>query len=412
MKNIEAGDVIIKNLELSNKALKARIDPTDQVVGFDIWEDMSKPTMYAEFAFQDNVGLLESFPIIGEETIKVELMTPGLSKSTTYEFKSFEVTKVQRDVNGKGSTFVLRCVSEEHLYNGSSLITQAYVDTIGNIVGSVLQRYLKTTKPLIVDETRGIQTLATPKLSPLELIDMCRLRAVSKEFQSSSYVFFENQQGFNFKTIEGLIKAGKSTIGSRIFNAQQDVMGSPEAQANAFRTILDFTNIARADSNMKAADGVYKAVTRTFDVATKSFESSTFLLTDKYSQFVTPGKKAQIPNSDDFIDKYATGVSKQFFTPKNTLAPDTLIDTAMASRNSFVSLLNSDITRAMIHGDTGLKVGDLVTLHLPDPDGLTTRKKDSKLSSGNYLIVRLRHVVTPSTRSKHRVVFDCVKMGI
>ena len=45
-KIVEPGDVLIKRLTLSNKTIKAEVNPIDQLLGVDIWEDISKPTMY------------------------------------------------------------------------------------------------------------------------------------------------------------------------------------------------------------------------------------------------------------------------------------------------------------------------------------------------------------------------------
>ena len=131
-----------------------------------------------------------------------------------------------------------------------------------------------------------------------------------------------------------------------------------------------------------------------------------------FDKIQTPDKSAQIPSSDNFISQFASSVPKQFFTLKDTSRPDNFIDMAMATRNSFVVLLNSDVTRVLVHGDTGLKVGDMVKMSLPDASGTTDRKKPDKMTSGNYLVVRLRHMVTASTKTKHEIVFDCVRMGI
>ena len=408
----EPGDVRIKSLSISNKARKAELNPLDQLIGVDIYEDMSKPTLFAVFVFTDSINMLEKFPIIGEETISIEIQTPGISASTTYTFRSFEVTGVQRDGNGKSVTYAVRCVSEEHLLNGSNLIKQSMTDTISNMVPIIISNYLSPKKPIIIDETKGIQTISFPKLSPLQAIDMIRQRAVSKKYVSSSYVFFENQSGFNFKTIEGLIADGRSSIGSRVFNAQQNVMADKNAQARSFRTILNYKLVSKSDSNNKAALGVFKAITKTFDMNTKAFGSEDFDLKNIFNKLQTPDKGKQIPNSDDFISEFGSGVPRHYFVPKDTNQPDNFIDAAMASRNSFAVLLNSETTRVLIHGDTGLKVGDLVTLLLPSSSGMTDRKKDDQLSSGNYLIVRLRHIITPGTKAKHQIVFDCVKMGI
>lgn len=413
-KVVEPGDITIKSLKLFNKKLNAEFSPIDQVIGIDIYEDMSKPTMYATLAFSDNIGILSSFPIIGEEEVEIEVQSPGATKSTKFTFRSFEVANVQPDPNGKGQTYILKCVSEEHLYNGSSVVVESFNDIISNMVPVFLsnQKYLNSKKDVIIDQTKGIQTIPFPKISPLQAIDMVRKRAVSKDFPSSSYVFFENQSGFNFKTIEGLIKDNKPFIGSRIFNAQQNVMASKENEALSYRTILAHQSIARSDSNIKAAAGIFKAVTKTFDLATKSFESADFDLTKVFKGFEKPGDNKQIPNTTEFIEKFASGRPRQYFTPKDTTRPDTFIDTAIAVRNSFAVLLNSDITRILIHGESGLKVGDIVTLNLPEPTGTTDRKKADLMTSGNYMIIRLRHMINISSKTKHQISFDCVKMGV
>lgn len=408
----EPGDVTIKRIQLVNKNLKAGVNPIDQVLGIDIFEDIAKPTLYATVFFNDSIGLLESFPIIGEEEIIIEFQTPGIKQTTTYKFRSFEVSNVSRDVSGKGTTFTLRCVSEEHLYNGSQLVKQSYETVISSIVPDILSHYLYTKKPIAIDETKGIQTIAFPKMNPLQSIDMCRQRAVSKQYPSSSYVFFENQAGFNFKTIEGLVKDGKQQIGSRVFNAQRTTSQDPTTQAKSYRTILNYQNIASLDSNKKAAEGVFKAVTKTFNLSSKTFTSENFDMKDVFSKLQTFDKKNQIPNTDDFIEKFGSGVPKQFFVPKDDLRQDNFIDTMVAVRNSFSVLLNSNVTRVLIHGDSGIKVGDMVTLELPSATGTTDRKKEDKMASGNYLITRLRHMITITTKSKHQIVFDCVSIGI
>jgi hypothetical protein len=408
----EAGDVIIKRFEMFNKSQGSSINPMDQLVGCDIFEDMSKPTLYATFTLKDNLGLISKFPIIGEEEIHFEFQSPGMSKPTLFKFRSFAVTGIKKDANGKGSVYTIRCVSEEHLYAGSSLVKESYNDTISNMIPVILSKNMMSKKELIVDPTKGVQTIVFPKLNPLAAIDMIRQRAVSKDFVSSSYVFFENQAGFNFKTIEGLMKDGQSTIGSREFNNQQNTMGSKESQAAAFRTIIQYEALSKSDSNKKAAEGIFKAVTKTFDINAKSFESKDFNLKDIFGRLQKPDKKAQLPSTDDFIDKFASRVPKQFFAPRDTSRPDNFIDAAIAARNSFAVLLNSDVTRVLVHGDTGLKVGDMVKLNLTDASGTTDRKKQDKMTSGNYLVVRLRHMVTLSTKTKHEIVFDCVRMGI
>jgi hypothetical protein len=408
----EPGDVNIKRLELVNKSLNASMSPMDQVQGFDIFEDISKPTLYAAIYFSDSIGLLDNFPIIGEEQVFIEFETPGMSTTTTYKFRSFEVADVVKGLNGKTTTFTLRCVSEEHLHNASALVTQSYQDIISNIVPTVMKTYLKSKKDIILDETKGIQTLAVPRLNPLQFLDMCRQRAVSKEMPLSLYFFFENQKGFNFKTLESLVKEGKKNIGSRVFNAQENTTGSKDSTVKSWRTIQNFQNIVNMDSSLKAAEGAFRSVTKTFDVASKKFESVEFDLTKVFDKLEKFNNGSQIPNTDAFIKEFGSGVPKNFISTKNTLVPDTFLDTTLALRGSMLTLINSNVTRVLIHGDSGLKVGDMITLDLPVASGLTGKRTDDKKFTGNYLVTRLRHMITPSTKSKHQIVLDCITVGI
>lgn len=407
----EVGDVSVKRLVLSSsKSVGAAVVPLDQMLSLDIWEDMTKPTMYATLTLLDTLGMLEKFPIIGEETVEIEFQTLGLATPAKYTFKCFEISNLQRLANGKGMTYTLRCVSEEHLRNTSAMVRESMTEIIGNMVPYILQKHLASSKPLIVDQTKGIQTIIFPRLSPLQAIDMLRLRAVSKNYLSSSYVFFENQAGFNFKTVEGLYKDGLTSIGSRVFNMNQNLMAEKNNLADSFRTLQSHQVIHRADSMRKLTQGAFRSITRVFDVSTKSFETLEYDIETAFSSFETTAKKT-LSNTTEWLDEYSRGVRRQFFGIKDTSRPDLFITNAIGVRNSFVELLNDDVTRVLIHGDSGLKVGDVVRLNIPQVDGLTSRKAPDAIMSSNYLIIRLRHMISFNVKTKHEIVMDCVKMG-
>jgi hypothetical protein len=410
-KPYEVGDVSVKRLLISSsKSVGASIVPLDQMLSLDIWEDMTKPTMYATLTLLDTLGILEKFPIIGEETVEIEFQTPGLATPAKYKFRCFEVSNMQRLANGKGMSYTLRCVSEEHLRNSGMMVRESMTEIIGNMVPYILQKHLQTTKPMIVDQTKGIQTIVFPRISPLRAIDMLRLRAVSKDYTSSAYVFFENQAGFNFKTVEGLYKDGLASVGSRVFNMNQNAMAEGQAIADSFRTLQSHQVIHRADSMRKLTQGAFRSVTRIFDVATKSYETVNYDFETAFSSFETAAKKT-LSNTTEWLDEYSKGVRKQFFGIKDTSRPDVFITNTIGVRNSFVELLNDDITRILIHGDSGLKAGDVIRLNIPQVDGLTTRKTADAFMSSNYLITRLRHMISFNVKTTHEIVLDCVKMG-
>lgn len=407
----EPGDVIVKNIELKNAGTGAVVNPLDQLVGFDVFEDITKPTMIAMLYFNDNINLIDRFPIVGEETVTFSIQTPGMSQPTDYYFRVFEVANIVRQENDKGSTYTLKCVSEEHFYN-NRLVNQSYNANISEIVPQILSKYLSSKKDIIVDKTKGIQKIVIPSLHPLEAIDMCRQRAVSANYAASTYVFFENQSGFNFKSVEGLIHSGRANIGSRIFNAQTNAAGDKDTDSAGFRSILSYERITSTDVNKRLQNNIFKSQTEVFDMLTKEVNKTDFKITDIFSKITTPDKAAQLTNTTQFLEKFANSGAPGFFVPKDGSRPDDFMDTAVALKNSIAVLMNSEVTRVMINGDSGLRVGDVVTLRLPETSGLTKKQSTNTLSVGNYLITRLRHMIDISTKNKHRVVFDCTRLGL
>ena len=83
MKNYEVGDVNVLELLIRNKNTQAEINPADQVIFIDIYEDFNSPSLYAEITIDDKIGLLQDFPLIGEEEFEITFQTPGLNYPTT-----------------------------------------------------------------------------------------------------------------------------------------------------------------------------------------------------------------------------------------------------------------------------------------------------------------------------------------
>jgi hypothetical protein len=321
----------------------------------------------------------------------------------------YEVSNLQKKDNDKMQTYTLRCVSEEHLYNAAS-IKRSIEGTMSDVVVNILRKEMQSKKPIIVDPAKGLQTVTIPTLNPLAAVDMCRQRAVSKDFASSLYVFFENQAGFNFKTIEGLIQDGKKNIGSRVFNSDQNTITDEYADRLSYRSLINYTNIKKADTTKILQSGALNTVVKTFDLASKKLVSQEFNMQGMMAQLVKADNNTMPPVSLEFMKKF--GGKDTVLVPQSSLNQQTFIDTMLATRNLLAVLIDQNVTRIHIHGDSGIKVGDVIELSLPEVTGLTGRKEKTKFSSGNYMVTRLRHIVDLGTKSKHQVTCDVTKIGM
>lgn len=410
-KKFVSGDVKLIDVRLTSQATKAFIVPIDQIRTIDVFEDMGRPTMYASLLIHDSINMLQTFPIIGEETLTIEMITPGMPRSAKFKFRVYKISKVVLSPDKKRQAYTLECVSEEHLYNATR-VKQAYEGQISTFVPSILKDYLNTTKPIAVDETKGVQKYVIPTLQPLEAIDMLRQRAVSKQYASSAYAFFENQAGFNFKTVESLIQSGTKNIGTRVFNMNTNLVRDKNRNdIDAYRTILKYEYIVNLDGVDLNNNGAFGSLTKSFDIVKKDMTDIAVDVEKMFGNFIQSNKGSTLPQTMKHLQQFAKN-DMQLLVPKIESMGETFIEQSASIRQAFITLLNNNITRVMVHGDTGLKVGDVVTLNVPESSGFDNRKGPQKMVAANYLVIRLRHHISISTTNKHIVSMDVVKLGM
>lgn len=409
MKSYQSGDVLFRKAELSSKAAGATVSILPQMQGADIWEDMAKPTLYATVYMFDSINLLTRFPIIGEEFLTLSFETPGMALPVTYKFRVFEIINIQQTDNRLAHGYTLRCVSEEHFYNGASQVSKAWDGNLSDYVTMCLSQHLRSTKSIAVEPTRGMHKIISPRWTPLEAIDFAKRNAVSLKFPSSSYVFFENQAGFYFRTVESLIQEGRSTVGSRVFT----FLHAPSATtpATGYRSVIDHENISRVDSVQTITEGALLTQTDSFDTVTKQFTTRAFRIQNEFPKYMAPDVDQQMIHSAQFITQYGADTPFRYYHVKDTSRPEAYIEDMLATRNAFTTLLNGNITRCLVHGDSGLKAGDVITLSLPEIVGSTGPKPLDPLMSGNYIILRLRHILTNGPKPIHQIAFDAAKFG-
>lgn len=409
----DPGDIKILRIRVSNYNESAVADIRGQVISLSIFEDMEQPSIYAEIMLKDGVNLVKDFPILGEEDIEISYITPGRDKPSVYKLKIYSVVGGSVDPSNQSSVYTLKAVSPEHIINGVNLTERSYKETVNNIVTNIIDTDLETTKSKFIEETRGIIPFTVPRMSPFQAIDMLRQRAVAKRPSGGVFVFFENQYGLNFCSIEKLIEDGKKTIGSKIFTYAPQTNSDPARQTYAFRNILQLEQLGKFDSVEKLTSGLYKNNVKSYDLLTKSFDETKFNITEDASKLVYSDKKPAIPNTNKFLNTAMSGSPTYMFTPKDTSKGDDFVADLMGYRLTFTAIFNQIVTRCLVHGDNYLTVGDMVNLQLPDTSGTSGKKGKDNRYSGNYLITKLRHlIVYEENKFKHQIVFDCNRAGV
>jgi hypothetical protein len=416
-KHYETGDIKLVKAILRNSKGTISTGIQGQLISLSIFEDIEQPTLYCELTMLDSVNLVQDFPIIGEESLELSYHTPGRDTPTRLTFSIYGIEGQSASLTSKGSIYTLKGVSPIHFYNASTTISKSYKTVISDMVAEILKDAGDKSGIAIrvnIEPTKGLVPITIPRLSPFSAIDFLRQRSVSAENPSGgAYVFFMNQYGMHFKSIENLLKEGKKEVATKKFTYSPDTKSDKERTAYSFRNIINFTHLSKFDTIDKLQSGHVNTEVQHFDIFTKESGSTNAKLSEKMNTFVSADGKGRISSSPEYIQKYDNSVRSKFFIPKDSSRGDDYLDASLGVKNSYAALLNQNTVRVLVPGDSYLSVGDVIDLSLPETSGTTERKTKDRMNSGNYIVVKLRHTITMEEggKPKHLISMDCAKVG-
>jgi hypothetical protein len=414
-KTYTAGDVELTQFDLVSLSGKSRQSIISQVITFDIYESLTLPVMYCEIMINDAINLIEGFPIIGEEYIEIEFKNPELNATQNFRFKTCAITNKFTEGQGKRLYYVIQAASEEVLENSYRYIQRKYND--GNpytMISDILNRDLKTKKQLRTDDStaRGTDKITITQLAPLQAIDMIRKRCVSKKYKSSSYVFFENRLGFNFTTLEHLISTGKNSIGDKIFFYDSNV--NDDIKNINVRNILAYQQVNFSAIGDMVQSGGLANRTISIDLKTGILNTIDFNFAEQINKFAQtdPDNVSKIRTST-FMNKYAnpSGSSTVMsnLLPKSSINGESFREESAGFLQSYINQLTQNIVRILIYGDSAITVGNVIKLKFPEIKGTTDKMEDSKFSSGNYLVAKVRHSFVVRDKVSYKMSIECMK---
>jgi hypothetical protein len=414
-KTYNAGEVQITQLDIVSLDGKTRRSIISQVSTLDIYESVMMPLLYCELLINDAINLIESFPIIGEEYIELEFKNPEFASVQSFRFKTVAVTNKFSDGQSNKLFYIIKATSEESLENSIKYVQRRY--DIGNpyaMIADILSRDLKSKKVLRTDDNsaRGIDKIAIAQLAPLQAIDMIRKRTVSKKYSSSSYVFFENRTGFNFTTLEHLILTGKTNIGDKIFFYDSNV--NDNVKNINVRNILAYQQVNYSTIGDMVQDGGMANRNYSIDLKTGILNFVDFNMPQQLSKFAqTDPSNASAVRTNSFMNTYAakpgTANMKTSFIPKSSVNGESFREETAGFLQSYINQLLQNVVRILVYGDAAITVGNVIKIKFPEVKGTTDKKEDSRLSSGNYLVSKIRHSFVVRDKVMYKMSLECLK---
>jgi hypothetical protein len=399
--NYQSGDFTIETMAIVSE--RAILDISNIFISVSIYESIFTPGTVCDIEVFDTQDYLGEIKLLGDEAVLFTISIPGTVVGN-FRFALYELGELEMTGAQKGKKYKLKCVSEEAMFAKTNYVQKSYKDQLcSDMIKDIHTEYLKSQKPITVEQTKIPQRIVVPHMNPFRAIEMVRKRSVSAENDSSLYVFFENreneQQTYNFVTIENLfkkdpIKSFKQSALNIDFTARED------------DNILSYKIPTQFKSIENIQYGGPRRVT-TFNFTTWNFESK---------DIEAPVGKlgGDISNiTEGFKNKYYnnTKIPPQTMIPIDiSQRPVTNIPEHTANMQVYLAALMQNAMKIRVPGDTLLTAGQMIECAIPNKKGLTGTQGEDPLMTGNFLISRIHHKIGEfGERPRYTCVIECIK---
>jgi hypothetical protein len=427
MANLNPLEIQITKLKIKKFNGNDEISILPQFVELSIYQSIFEPVMKAELLVNDNIGLFVNYPFTGEEILNIEYQqNAGLSitelETGNFQFIIKGVRDIALDDRARGMMYIVDLVSVEFLQNVRKLVSHAFNDLVEDMAEKVYNEYILEdtqkkfikTKTFIKEESLKIRNMVIPNLRPFQAIQWLAKQAVAKDYEKHFlYLFYENNEGFNFVTIQKLIEDAwkqRKEIKDKKYKYVSDVetaLGDKIAnQDDILYYISNIINNKRFSSIEKIAGGYYQNELFEISLLQKSYNSQPTELeketgenhlekyplnTDSYIDYVKNEK-----NEKEYSNRIRYIINNfEDLSDENKTQPQFRYKFGNATK--YMYALNQMDYTITVPANMKLKAGQIIYCDIPEMHGFNDVRPD-KYVSGFFIITEVKQVMSAGNR--------------
>jgi hypothetical protein len=315
-------------------------------------------------------------------------------------------------------SYVLHFCSEENLVSSSRRISKAYRGkTVSNIIKDILVNHLSVSPSKVraenIEETSGVHDIVIPFLNPLAAIAWLTSRTVSATSKSSgaNFMFYENTEGFNFKSLETLFQ--KPTKAKYTYSSKNREPSKNDTSLTEIREVIKYEFMNVFDTMSGINSGMFSSTLKTIDLLKLQASDYTMNYKDFFenTSHIEKGKKA-FGFQNEYQDRFKNTTQENYYSvmrmyptnkghdtdsiisAKQPSIKQNFVEKWMLQRITQINQLNFVKVKLVIPGDTFITVGDIIEFQMP----LVSTKDPGSTNynpyhSGRYLITAIRHKI-------------------
>ena len=421
----------------SPKSGKKAIDLSSHLIQTEYFEDLLSPVITMKMRIRSEFNYIANVPIRGGEMIAFSVDVGG----TTVTFGELDGANIVPDSGelyvykvsdlsqpSQAQDFVLNITSLEFFKNETSRCQFKFKSqSIDKHIRQILGPNVMNVNPdkildKNIEETDNTYSFIGNNRKPFYTIEWLCPKSIgggSKQGVSgdgntaqgtgtAGFLFYENREGFNFKSITSLVRSttlksnSQKAVYSYFYRGQGGAESSDKLSENL--SMIFFHLNKSTDIRKALSTGQYASLTVFYDSLEQKFSQIEYKLGKQVNEDTLGGNDDNdddalpVPKGlEDHISRLYTRVSDHGTVGigSDGLEASGMDPVDQAKAISRYNALFSQSLNIQVPCNTNLKVGDIINLTFPELSMGKSRGIDQSMS-GNYLISRLNHHIQPN----------------
>lgn len=367
----------------------------------------------------DSAGLLEGYPLRGEERIYIEV-DDALGNNRVFHMFLWKIDNISVSDINKQLTYVIHFVSYQRFKASLKRVITAYDRPASEIALDLFINNYRLTraanpsddsakveigyvedeisKELVYEKVSDPMRITIPNMTPMQAMKFVAMRSFSNDSPSCTFRFFESANYFYFISDEGLYK--KSEEANRIFNFTSTDIPKNQGLLNQQMSNFDSLNvIKRVDTISDLVDGTYRSKCYVLDINYGIYKEIDYNFTERRNLYY---KDTTVPNdrhTDKFIaDTFTPENSKKFYIVQTydeqsagSVAGNQNYPEIIGNRIGYSNHVQSLSVSASSPGRLDITCGDIIDLKVLKVIATDQIEENAQLS-GKYIVRELNRV--------------------
>tara|TARA_R100001510_G_C7640158_1_gene197857 strand:- start:59 stop:1444 length:1386 start_codon:yes stop_codon:yes gene_type:complete len=403
------------------------VDIKGKVVGFNYYESLYSPMVTASFLEVDTGGTVNSqkddfagtlkdgLPVKGFEEVLVKVNTKYVSLDWTKRNRRFVITGSPYNIDeGNRQTAYFPMVSINAMKSTSKPVKQIYPEAkISDIVKKILDDAKLPYKDENIESTQNSMKVDAQNENPLDTILKLCPKSIPFGGQAG-FFFYENSEGYNFKSIHNMIKDGKEFLSSPERSINFRYIYERGLKANLDnddndRHVLAPPTVRRDQDQLNAIKmGIYNIKVCTRNIVTGEVTEEIINVYNNKS-VETLGNKTKDDLNNDQTSSSNEGKNKNYCKTYTYQLIPGVTESGVSNEISNnpakyhpqaimrYGLIHAQLVNIIVPHNGNLTVGRCIRLAIENVTADNKiEKKYNDHRSGDYLILHLCHAFTPT----------------